>query len=66
MPSSRIRPAVGVTSRTRLRAIVDLPEPDSPTTASEPPRGTLKETSSTARNGPLRVGYSTTSPSTTS
>ena len=30
---------MGLTSRTSALAIVDLPDPDSPTTASEPPRG---------------------------
>ena len=34
VPSSRIRPAVGVSSRTMARAMVDLPQPDSPTMAS--------------------------------
>ena len=31
LPSSRIRPDVGCTSRTSILAIVDFPQPDSPT-----------------------------------
>src|SRR6478609_2803697 len=53
-------PDVGVSSRTRAFAIVDLPQPDSPTMASVPPRGTLNDTSSTARKTSLPVPYSTT------
>src|SRR6478735_11741341 len=53
-------PDVGVSSRTRAFAIVDLPQPDSPTMARVPPRGTLNDTSSTARKTSLPVPYSTT------
>src|SRR4029079_10685662 len=50
----------GWSRRTSALAIVDLPQPDSPTMASVPPRGTVKETSSTARKTSLPVLYSTT------
>ena len=48
-PSTRMRPEVGFWKPTMLRAVVVLPEPDSPTIAWVVPRGTLKEMSSTAR-----------------
>ena len=44
VPSMQIRPEVGVTSRTIDLAIVDLPQPDSPTTASVVPLSTEKLT----------------------
>ena len=45
-------------------AMVDLPQPDSPTMATVLPRSTLKLTESTARNTPVGTGYSTTRSST--
>ena len=42
VPSRSIRPLVGVTSRTSALAMVDLPQPDSPTTASVLPLSTEK------------------------
>src|SRR5262245_65026713 len=42
-------PPLGSTSRTRLRATVDLPQPDSPTSPKVEPASTAKETPSTAR-----------------
>src|SRR5579864_533900 len=47
-PHARIVPAVGRSSPTIIFAIVVLPEPDSPTMASEPPSGSENETSLTA------------------
>ena len=47
-PSSFTEPEVGSTSRTTDFAVVVLPQPDSPTSASVSPRSTVKETSSTA------------------
>src|ERR1700680_3737166 len=41
-------PAVGRSRPTIIFAIVVLPEPDSPTMASEPPSGSENDTSSTA------------------
>ena len=38
VPSKRIVPAVGSISRSTKRAVVDLPQPDSPTSASVSPR----------------------------
>src|SRR6185312_4884224 len=43
-----MRPDVGVSRPTSIRASVVLPEPDSPTTASDSPSPTVKLTSSTA------------------
>src|SRR5712691_5513538 len=37
------------------RATVVLPDPDSPTTASDPPSGTVKPTPSTATSGPYSL-----------
>src|SRR5215469_16564630 len=49
------------------KSMVDLPQPDSPTTARNSPRPTVNETSSTARTGPpLLVAYSTERPDTSS
>src|SRR5215472_19096035 len=45
-------PLVGRSRPTIIRAIVVLPEPDSPTMASDRPGGRSKETSSTATNSP--------------
>jgi hypothetical protein len=47
-PSKMIRPSVGSSSRMMQRAIVDLPQPDSPTTPSVSPFLTLKVMPSTA------------------
>src|SRR3984957_829753 len=48
-PSYRIDPPVGSSRRSRQRATVDLPQPDSPTSASVSPEATSNETDSTAR-----------------
>ncbi len=45
---SKMRPEVGRSRPMIMRAVVVLPEPDSPTMASEPPGATAKATSSTA------------------
>jgi hypothetical protein len=42
------------------RSIALLPLPDSPITASTPPRGTVKEVPSTARTAPRRLRNSVT------
>src|SRR3712207_961665 len=47
-PWKTIRPSVGSRRRITQRAIVDLPQPDSPTTPSVSPLRTLKLTPSTA------------------
>src|SRR5690349_2913713 len=47
-PATAMRPEVGVSRPTSIRASVVLPEPDSPTTASDSPSATVKLTSSTA------------------
>src|SRR5437763_10626884 len=47
-PSKTMRPAVGSRRRMMQRAIVDLPQPDSPTTPSVSPCRTENETPSTA------------------
>ncbi|KAG0925834.1 hypothetical protein G6F31_018600 [Rhizopus arrhizus] len=47
-PTSRIAPSVGCTSFIRRRPVVDLPEPDSPTSASVSPARRVKDTPSTA------------------
>ena len=44
-----------------MRASVDLPEPNSPTSASVSPRPMLKETSATARSSARRSPASTRS-----
>src|SRR3954468_13314163 len=48
-PLKRTLPSVGVYSPTMSRATVDLPEPDSPTSARVSPGSTEKLTRSTAR-----------------
>ena len=53
-PSIRIAPEVGSTSRSTLRATVDLPQPDSPTSPSVSPTPTEKLTPSTACTVPTR------------
>src|SRR5215471_15194013 len=45
-------PAVGRSSPTIIRAMVVLPEPDSPTIASDLAEGTVKLTASTATRSP--------------
>ncbi|CPU46733.1 Uncharacterised protein [Mycobacteroides abscessus] len=47
--------AVSGSSRIAAREDTDLPEPDSPTTASTSPGLTSNDTSSTADTGPLSV-----------
>jgi hypothetical protein len=47
-PARQIDPASARSRPTRRRAIVDFPEPDSPTRPSEPPRSRSNETSATA------------------
>src|SRR5688572_11035403 len=51
-PANVIVPAVRRSSPTSMRAIVVLPEPDSPTIARLPPSATSNETSSTATCSP--------------
>ena len=71
LPSKRIDPSVGSISRSSSRAVVDLPQPDSPTIPSVSPRRTSKLMPSTActaptwrwRN-PARIGKCLTRPST--
>src|SRR3954452_18199497 len=46
------------------KSIVDLPQPDSPTTPTNSPRCTSRSKESTARTGPAGVSYSTVSPRT--
>src|SRR5262245_20598501 len=52
-PSNRSVPAVGSSSRTIRRAVVDLPQPDSPTMPSVSPRLTVRLTPSTACTTPF-------------
>src|SRR5262249_39564600 len=51
-PQALIVPAVGRSSPTIIRAMVVLPEPDSPTIASDLAGGTVKVTPSTATRSP--------------
>src|SRR6188508_145286 len=51
-PPNAIVPAVGRSSPTSIRAIVVLPEPDSPTIARLPPSATSNDTPSTATCSP--------------
>ena len=53
-PSKRMLPALAPIRPATARAMVDLPEPLSPTTASVSPGAIVKETPSTARNGAAR------------
>src|SRR3954470_7075793 len=62
-PLNVIEPDVGSTRRSSRRAVVDLPQPDSPTSPSVSPRMTSKDTPSTAltaptwrRKNPERIG----------
>ena len=52
-PSSR-SPSLGGSRRAAIRARVDLPQPDSPTTASVVPRARVNDTPSTAFTTPRR------------
>ena len=54
LPSKRTVPLVGSIAFSSMRAVVVLPEPDSPTIETVVPRGTESVTSSTARNGSCR------------
>src|SRR3954469_4888542 len=63
LPPTRIEPAVGSISRSTVRPTVDLPQPDSPTSASVSPSRIEKLTPSTAYTVPparckmpLRIG----------
>jgi hypothetical protein len=47
----RIEPEVGRSSARIMRASVDLPQPERPTSATDWPSASSKETPSTARNG---------------
>ena len=51
-PSSLIAPLVGSTNRNTVRATVDLPQPDSPTSPSVSPAPSEKLTPSTAYTVP--------------
>jgi hypothetical protein len=59
VPSNRISPALGSISPTISLAMVDLPEPDSPTSAKVSPLLMVKETSSTAFRKTLSLRSST-------
>ena len=54
LPSNVIEPVVGSSMSRIIRARVDLPGPDSPTTATVEPRGTSRLTPSTAVKSLLR------------
>ena len=54
VPLSLMAPLDGSTSRSTLRATVDLPQPDSPTSPSVSPLPTEKLTPSTACTVPTR------------
>ena len=56
-PSKRMRPVVvaASTRRSTDSAVIDLPDPDSPTSANFSPGATLNETSSTTRAAPKRT-----------
>src|SRR4051794_8455740 len=58
--------AGGLSSRARPNSIVDLPQPDSPTTPTNSPACTSRSKESTARTGPADVSYSTVNPRTSS
>ena len=47
-PSSQMRPDVGSMSRLMIRSVVDLPQPDGPTSMTSSPRPISSVTSSTA------------------
>ncbi|MNT94179.1 hypothetical protein D3C72_2358140 [compost metagenome] len=52
-PEYSALPDVGVLRRSNMRAMLDFPDPDSPTIPTVSPRWRVKLTSSTARNSPL-------------
>ncbi len=52
-PSKRMTPLVGSTTLSIMRAVVVLPEPDSPTIATVSPRGIANDTSLTAMKSSL-------------
>src|SRR4051812_28120774 len=56
--------AGGLSSCAIPNSIVDLPQPDSPTTPTNSPGWTSRSKESTARTGPAAVSYSTVSPRT--
>ena len=60
-PQAVIDPAVGRSSPTIIRAIVVLPDPDSPTMAIEPASATRNDTSSTATRSPNSLRSEVTS-----
>ena len=66
VPSNVTLPLLGRGSCTRARPVVDLPQPDSPTSPRVSPRATSKLTSDTACNRPPLVVNSTTRCSTRS
>src|SRR6185437_12157249 len=51
--------AGGLSNRAMANSMVDLPQPDSPTTPTNSPGPTVKSTASTAVTGPRSVSYST-------
>src|SRR5215475_13091374 len=51
-----MEPAVGSINRNTSRPVVDLPQPDSPTSANVSPRAISKLTFSTARTTPTNLG----------
>ena len=57
-PSNHTVPAVGSIKRSTSRAVVLLPQPLSPTSASVSPRNSLNDTPSTARTLPTVRGSS--------
>ena len=57
-PSKRTTPAVGSIRRSRMRATVVFPQPDSPTRPSVSPGWMANDTSSTTRATPPRRAYS--------
>src|SRR3954447_7386284 len=56
--------AGGLSSWARPNSMVDLPQPDSPTTPTNSPGWTSRSKESTARTGPAAVSYSTVRPRT--
>src|SRR3954447_21462705 len=56
--------AGGLSNWARPNSMVDLPQPDSPTTPTNSPGYTSRSKESTARTGPAGVSYSTVSPRT--
>ena len=52
-PWNSMRPPVASISRSSVLPSVDLPQPDSPTSATVSPASTVSDTSSTARSVPV-------------